>query len=249
MRLDQYLVQNGFYDSRSKAQNAIKNGDILVNGLKPKSSCDVSEKDEIEVVSNSCPYVSRGGLKLLCAIEEFKLDFNDKVVLDIGASTGGFTDCALKHNAKLVYSIDVGSSQLHPTLKTNPKVISYENTNILDFKCDTHFDFIVMDVSFVSIEYLLQGICNFISDDTIFIALIKPQFELDGKRFKNGIVKDYHLWLDAICNVSDALNLKGLSIYKLVKSKIKGGDGNQEFLALIKKGNYKELNFLSIVKE
>jgi 23S rRNA (cytidine1920-2'-O)/16S rRNA (cytidine1409-2'-O)-methyltransferase len=106
-----------------------------------------------------------------------------------------------------------------------------------------------MDVSFVSIEYLLEGICNFISDDTIFIALIKPQFELDGKRFKNGIVKDYHLWLDAISNVSDALNLKGLSIYKLVKSKIKGGDGNQEFLALIKKGNYKELNFLSIVKE
>lgn len=250
MRLDLYLVEKGFYTTRSKAQNAIKNGDVKVsNNPNPKSSDEVSDNDTIEILKDSCPYVSRGGLKLETAIKSFNLDFNGKTVLDIGASTGGFTDCSLKNGAKLVFAVDVGTSQLDDSLKNNPKVKSFENTNILDFKCQEHFDFVVMDVSFVTIEYLLPGIKNFISDDTTFIALIKPQFELEGKRFKNGIVKDYHLWLDAIEKVSNALNQEGLSIYKLVKSQIKGGDGNQEFLALIKKGIYTNLNFLSVVRE
>ena len=249
MRLDLYLVENGYYKTRTKAQAAIKAGDVLVDNKKAKSSDEVTSDNKIEVVSNSCPYVSRGGLKLECAIKEFLLDFKDKTILDIGASTGGFTDCALKFGAKKVVAVDVGTNQLADELRCNDKVEFYENTNILDFKTDTLFDYVVMDVSFVTIEYLLEGINNFIKDNTIFIALIKPQFELSGKRFKNGIVKDYHLWHDAILGVEEALEGYNLSIHKIVKSSIKGSDGNQEFLTLIKRGINKNINFLSVCKE
>ena len=113
MRLDLYLVEKGFYTTRSKAQNAIKNGDVKVsNNPNPKSSDEVSDNDTIEILKDSCPYVSRGGLKLETAIKSFNLDFNGKTVLDIGASTGGFTDCSLKNGAKLVFAVDVGTSQL-----------------------------------------------------------------------------------------------------------------------------------------
>ncbi len=149
MRLDLYLVQNGYYSSREKASDAIKKGIVLVDGkliLKPSFNC---ENVQITITEELLAYVSWGGMKLKRAIDYFQLDFNDKVVLDIGSSTGGFTDCALQHGAKLVYAVDVGTNQLAQSLRCDLRVKVFEQTNIMDFEVEERFDYLVMDVSFV----------------------------------------------------------------------------------------------------
>ena len=131
MRLDLYLTDNGYFESRNKAKAEIEAGNVTVNGkVITKSSFDVGDGDDIKISDDIMPYVSRGGYKLEAAIKSFNLDFKDKVILDIGASTGGFTDCSLQNGAKLVYAVDVGSNQLHEKLKNDKRVISYEKTNI-----------------------------------------------------------------------------------------------------------------------
>ncbi len=247
MRLDLFLVEKGYFKTRSKAKIAIDEKKILVNGKLEKASYNATSQDKIELI-NINPYVSRGGLKLEKAIESFNLDFQDKIILDIGASTGGFTDCALKHGAKLVYAVDVGNMQLDESLKNNKAVISYENTNIKDFNLDKKLDFIVMDVSFVSIEYLLPSIDKFISLDNALITLIKPQFEVGKLYLKNGIVKDKKLHLNVLNNIFEALKEYNLGIYKLIKSPILGGSGNVEFLALIKRGVNLNINLKEVLK-
>lgn len=248
MRLDLYLVENNYFESRNKAKSEIENGNVIVNGKKIlKSSYDVNENDNIEITDDICPFVSRGGYKLDCAIKEFNLDFNGKTVLDIGASTGGFTDCSLKHGAKIVYAVDVGSNQLHESLKVDKRVISMENTNILDAKNIPYTDFIVMDVSFVSIEYLLSGIEKYITDSNSFVCLIKPQFEVGKMNLKGGIVKDRNSYLKVLENVNTALSNYNLGISKLILSPILGGSGNKEFLALIKRNVKTNINFISFL--
>ncbi len=177
MRIDQYLVINKYFTSRTKAKEEIKNGHVYVND-KQILSPNYDYTNGIIKIINQMPYVSRGGLKLEKAINYFNLDFNDKVILDIGASTGGFTDCALKHGARKVYAVDVGTSQLDEGLKNNPKVVSQENTNILDAKINEKVDILVMDVSFVSIKHLLDALLRFLDDDNYLVCLIKPQFEV-----------------------------------------------------------------------
>ena len=155
MRLDLYLVEKGFFKTRNKAQEAIRHQAVSVNHREvSKASMDITDTDMVEVTKEVHPYVSRGGLKLEAAIESFHLNFEGSTVLDIGASTGGFTDCALKHGAEKVYACDVGRNQLDESLRQNPKVCCYEQTNILDFVLPEPVDHIVMDVSFVSIEKL-----------------------------------------------------------------------------------------------
>jgi 23S rRNA (cytidine1920-2'-O)/16S rRNA (cytidine1409-2'-O)-methyltransferase len=250
MRLDLFLVEKGYFKSRNKAHDEIIKGAIKINGKvikKPSFICE--DTDLIEIDDNlTLKYVSRGGLKLEGAINSFKLDFKDKVILDIGSSTGGFVDCALKHGAKLVYAVDVGDNQLDDSLRDDKRIKLFENTNILDTNFDIKFDFVTMDVSFVSIEYLLNGILKYIKDDTTFITLIKPQFELNNMKFKNGIVKDKKLHLKVLNNVSNALLNSGLGIYDLILSPIKGGDGNIEFLALVKKGLGKNIDFDKFIR-
>lgn len=248
MRLDLFLVEKGYFKTRSKAKLALDEGQVLVNGNKEKASYDAKESDKIELI-NVNPYVSRGGLKLEGAINSFRLDFNDKVILDIGASTGGFTDCSLKHGARLVYAVDVGTNQLDESLKNNPKVISYEKTNIKDIKkLDNEIDYLVMDVSFVSIEHLLPSIDHLITDNNALITLIKPQFELGHMNMKNGIVKDKKLHMKVLNNVFEELKLYNLGIYKLIESPILGGSGNKEFLALIKRGINLNINLNTVLK-
>lgn len=247
MRLDLYLVNENYFESRNKAQEEIKNGNIKVDGkviTKPSFELDGGT---IEVI-NSCPYVSRGGYKLEGAIKLFKLNFDDKIVLDIGSSTGGFTDCSLQNGAKLVYSVDVGSNQLHESLRNNPRVKVYENTNIKDFNIGDKVDIIVMDVSFVSIEYLISDIDKFIDDDTLFVTLIKPQFEIGKIHIKNGIVKDKKLYLEVLNNISNELSKYNLGIEKIASSPILGGSGNKEFLALIKRNIKTNINFREFLK-
>ncbi len=249
MRLDLFLVEKGYFKSRNKAHDEIIKGAIKINGKVIKKPSFICEDDDIVEIDSSLTliYVSRGGLKLEGAINSFNLDFNNKIVLDIGSSTGGFVDCALKHNATLVYAVDVGDNQLDESLRDDNRIKLFENTNILDTNFDLDFDFVTMDVSFVSIEYLLNGIVKYIKDNTTFITLIKPQFELNNIKFKNGIVKDKKLHLKVLNNVNTALKSVGLGIYNIIKSPIKGKDGNLEFLALIKKGLGKNIDFEKVL--
>jgi len=249
MRLDLYLVEKKYFESRNKAKNEIENGNVMINDkVITKSSFDVSDNDVIKISDDICPYVSRGGYKLEKAIKEFNLNFNGKLVLDIGSSTGGFTDCSLKNGAKLVYSLDVGTSQLHESLRNDSKVIVLENTNLLDYNPSNHLDVLVMDVSFVSILYLLPKLNELIDDNNYLVALIKPQFEVGKVHIKNGIVKDKNTYLKILTNINEELNKCNLGIEKLTLSPILGGDGNKEFLALIKRNIKTNINFLSFVR-
>lgn len=251
MRLDQYLVEKGIFDSRNKAQAAISDNAIEVNNkIINKPSFNVEDFDIVKVVGQVCPYVSRGGYKLEAAINSFFLDFKDKIVVDIGASTGGFTDCSLQFGAKRVYSVDVGTNQLDSKLLEDDRVISLEQTNILDIDYfPEKIDYLVMDVSFVSIEHLLEGINKHITDDNALVCLIKPQFEVGKKYLKNGIVKDRTMHIKVLENVDLELKKYNLGISKLIASPILGGSGNKEFLALIKRNVKTNINFVSVCKE
>ncbi len=248
MRLDLFLVENNFFSSRNKAKEAIDNGSVMVNSkIIKKSSYDVTFEDKIEIKDNLNPYVSRGGLKLEAAIKSFYLDFKDKTIVDIGASTGGFTDCSLQFGAKKVYAIDVGTNQLSEELLNDSRVISLEQTNIKDIPYfPEKIDFFVMDVSFVSIEYLLPNISKFLTEDNALICLIKPQFEVGKIYMKNGIVKDRTTHIRILENVSLALKEYNLGIEKLMASPILGGSGNKEFLALIKKNVVSRINIIEV---
>lgn len=249
MRLDIYLASNNYFESRNKAKNEIESGNIFVNGIKiTKTSYDVNDNDKITISENICPFVSRGGYKLDHAIKSFNINLNDKVILDIGASTGGFTDCALQNGAKLVYSLDVGTSQLHNKLRNDERVIVLENTNLLDYNPDINFDLLVMDVSFVSIEYLTPKLSELINDNNYLVCLIKPQFEVGKIHLKNGIVKDKNLYLKIFENIELELNKYNLGIEKIGLSPILGGDGNKEFISLIKRNVKNKINYLAFVR-
>ena len=184
MRLDIFISSEMRFCSREKARYYIKNGDVSVNGtVIEKPSYDVSEKDGVEI-RDSIGFVGKGGLKLKKAIESFRLNFFDKTVLDVGASTGGFTDCALQNGAKKVYAVDVGHGQLDPKLASNDRVVNFEGRNILDISPENidKTDIVVSDVSFVSIKKILFHISNFIDEYGQIICLVKPQFEVGKKR-------------------------------------------------------------------
>ena len=204
-RLDQELVYRHLVASRSQAESYIRLGKVKVNDrviTKPgyfvnKSSDVVLEQEE--------QYVSRGGMKLASIVEKFNLNFKDKTVLDVGSSTGGFTDYSLRHGAKKVIAVDVGTEQLHPKLRDNPKVELYEKTDIRDFKLETKPDIVVIDVSFISIREILPHVAQYLTKpDTQVIAMVKPQFET-GSRVKNAgvikndterrkVLKDFEIW-------------------------------------------------------
>ncbi len=249
MRLDVYLVNNNLFESREKASVAIKEGAITVNDkviIKP--SYDVND-EIVKVIEETNHYVSRGGYKLAHAINEFKLDFNNKLILDIGASTGGFTDVSLKNNAKHVYSVDVGSDQLHHSLQNNPKVSSYENTNVLDFYTEEIFDYLVMDVSFVSLKTILPDLLRFLNDSNYLVALIKPQYEIGKMKVKNGIVKDVKLHEKIILDIMEFSTNIGLFVHNIAKSPITGKMGNKEYLVLLSKKESKQtFNIKNLVK-
>lgn len=238
-RLDVYLVKHGFYETRNKAQTAISSKDIKVNGtIIDSSSFKVEENCLIEIISNSLPYVSRGGLKLEKAIKEFKMDFKNKVVLDIGASTGGFTDCSLQNGASRVIALDVGENQLHQSLINNDKVISMEKTNFRNIDIEEfkkyNIDLIVTDVSFISLSYIFENASKIIDKDKTMVALIKPQFETNKKEHnKNGVVNNPKIHFEVIKNVVSYANKYELYLNKLTYSPIKGDkSGNIEYLGL-----------------
>lgn len=225
--------------SREKARYYIKNGDVSVNGtVIEKPSYDVSEKDGVEI-RDSIGFVGKGGLKLKKAIESFRLNFFDKTVLDVGASTGGFTDCALQNGAKKVYAVDVGHGQLDPKLASNDRVVNFEGRNILDISPENidKTDIVVSDVSFVSIKKILFHISNFIDEYGQIICLVKPQFEVRKKRLKNGVVSDAKTHVEVVSDILDYAESLGLTVSGLDFSPIKGGEGNIEFLLYLTKNS------------
>lgn len=248
MRIDVYLCEHGYFKTRSKATLAIKAKAVYVNDkLVTKAGFMVNDGDKITIAKETDKYVSRGGYKLEAAIMAFNLDFTNKIVLDIGASTGGFTDCALKHNASFVYSVDVGSDQLDESLKNNPKVNNMEKTNILNTNIADKIDFIVMDVSFVQIKNMIPALLKYATSNNQMIILIKPQFEVGKIYLKNGIVKDSKMHLSVLENVDKILRENGIYIQKCIPSPILGGSGNKEYLAYCSLNISSSLNFKEIV--
>ena len=238
-RADILLVKSGVFPSRQKAIEAIKLGQVFANGkLLTKPSEKVEEKVEFKTTGEVLKYVSRGGFKLEKMITEFGLDLQNKTILDMGSSTGGFTDCALKHGAKKVFAVDVGSGQLADLLKADPRVVSMENTDIRTLSKDIfdECDYVVGDLSFISIIKVLDAIKDKTSAQKLAL-LIKPQFECGAeisKKYK-GVIRDYNL-SKKICNqTQEKIMALGFKILATADSPIKGGDGNTEFITLISK--------------
>jgi 23S rRNA (cytidine1920-2'-O)/16S rRNA (cytidine1409-2'-O)-methyltransferase len=242
-RIDQLLVQCGLADTRSKAQALIMAGLVLVNEQRVnKPSQTVPADARIRIKGDDDPasrYVGRGGLKLAAALREFSLTVNGLRCLDVGASTGGFTDCLLQHGAGSVVALDVGHNQIDWRLRTDARVEIREGVNARYLTPDdfpSQFDLIVMDVSFISATKVMPAIIPLLKNDGRLITLIKPQFEVGrGEVGKGGIVRDPQQHARVIEEVNAAAKELGLEVRNLIESPIHGADGNVEFLALYEK--------------
>lgn len=240
MRLDKYLCEKGFYPSRTKAVDGIMLAEVTVNGkVVQKSSYEITENDIVKILIVQEKFVSNGGYKLDKARIDFSLDFNDKVFIDIGASTGGFTDCLLKNGAKKVYCVDVGEDLLDVSIKNDDRVVVMDRTNAKDLKKGDFYDVdsIVMDCSFISARQILGTISNLLLPKKEAIILIKPQFEMDErKKFKNGIIKDKKLHFLACKNVIDFAKKVDLFAIDITTAPIKEGKNVEFLLRLVKNG-------------
>ena len=237
MRLDKYLVENEYFENLEIAKRQIMVGNIIINEQKIDKPGEVISLDKIKSIrikEKDIPYVSRGGLKLEKAINVFDLDFKDKIVLDIGASTGGFTDCSLQNGAKFVYAIDVGTNQLDWKLRNDSRVKSIENKHINDLEkkdLQDDIDIIVMDISFISIKKVLYKIKELLKDNGFAIFLIKPQFEAERNEINKGIVDSLNVHKRVINEVIEEAKINQLFLENLTVSPIKGTKGNIEYLA------------------
>ncbi len=231
MRLDKYLVDEGYYESRNRANEAIKTGLVLVDKKMAKASTKVDESTLIEV-KDSKFYVSRAARKLENFLDEHSVDMRDKCALDIGSSTGGFAQIVVENGVSTLDCVDVGSNQLHISLRQNDKIYLHENTDIRNFQSDKSFEIITCDVSFISILQIIDDIDRLAKDGTDIVILYKPQFEVgkDTKRDSRGVVQD----LDTIARrkeefEAEAKRLGFKEIYQAL-SKVQGKEGNQEYL-------------------
>lgn len=235
MRLDSYLVEHSFVETRNKAQEMIKKEFIFVNDkVITKSSFKIKDEDSIKIKEHKS-YVSRAAFKLLYFLDELNLDLKGSVALDIGSSTGGFTQVLLENGVAEVSSVDVGRDQLHHTLKNDKRVFSYENCDIRTFNVNKNFDIVVSDVSFISLHKILDDV-NRLATKNI-ILLFKPQFEVgrEVKRDKKGVVLDKKSIDEAMVNFEKATNLLNWHLVLKTPSKLSGKDGNLEYCYFFKK--------------
>ena len=237
MRLDKYLCENNYFTSRNKAVYSIENGLVLVNDkVQKKVSFDVKDTDQITILGEM-EYVSRGGFKLKEALTKFEINLENKKCLDIGISTGGFTDCMLKNNASQVIGIDTGTNQVHESILNNKNVTVYENTSFLDLDKDffkEKIDFISIDVSFISLKKIMAHLNNLFEGVEI-VALLKPQFEVGKVYMKNGVVKSSKVHKEVLDDTILFLKDLNFKILGVIESPILGGSGNKEFLLYIRR--------------
>ena len=232
-RLDVELVRRGLVQSRSQAENYIKLGDVYVNKkVVQKAGTPVSETDVLELKSVG-QYVSRAGLKLASVAEKLHVDFRDMAVLDVGSSTGGFTDYALQHGAEKVFAVDVGTDQLHPSLRSDPRIELHEKTDIRDFVPSESIDIVVVDVSFISLREILPHVARIVPASAQIVAMLKPQFEAGRGQTNKGVIKnnavrrrilaDFELWAERYFVVADKRD-----------SEVAGQKGNVERFYLLR---------------
>lgn len=242
MRLDSYLHANGFFQSREKARKAVQEGAVEVNSkVITKPSFEVEEGVPISIIKETNPYVGRGGLKLQGAIEAFGLDLKGLRALDVGASTGGFTDCMLQYGASFVCACDVGKDQLDPSLRNRSDVLSLEETDIRDlaakpeaYGVTAQFQFASMDVSFISVTKVLPFVKMLLAPGAKFVCLVKPQFEVGTKKVgKKGVIRDPKVHKKVCDGVKEFTLSCGYAVIDCIPSPITGGDGNKEFLMLL----------------
>ena len=235
VRLDRLLVMRGLADSREKGQALILAGQVLVNGQKvDKAGEQVSEDSDIRILGEQMPYVSRGGLKLEAALKEFRINVDGLTALDIGASTGGFTDCLLQHGAAKAYAVDVGYGQMAWKLRQDPRVVVIERVNVRDMAQELipdKVDIVVIDVSFISLEKVIPSVVRFLKPFAALVALIKPQFEAGREQVgKGGIVRDETAREGAKQRIAAFVAEQGFNVKGAIPSPITGQDGNVEFL-------------------
>ena len=241
-RLDILVYEKGFAESREKAKAIIMSGLVYVENQKAdKCGTSYDENVNIEVRGNTLRYVSRGGLKLEKAIKHFNLDLQDKTTTDIGASTGGFTDCMLQNGAKKVYSIDVGYGQLAWKLRNDERVVNLERTNmrkVTDEQVPDKIDFFSVDVSFISLKLILPVARKLMADNAQAVCLIKPQFEAGREKVgKKGVVRDPNVHIEVVQNIYDFCLQNGFDVLNLDFSPIKGPEGNIEYLIHLQKSD------------
>ncbi|HHV96659.1 MAG TPA: TlyA family RNA methyltransferase [Clostridiaceae bacterium] len=256
VRLDVLLVEKGLFQSREKARASIMAGVVYVNGIREDKPGARFERDvEISVKRDINPYVSRGGLKLEKALDTFNIDLRGKKAIDVGASTGGFTDCMLKRGVEKVIAIDVGYGQLAWELRNDERVICMERTNIRYVKPeDVQFiaDFAVIDVSFISLKKVLPAVINLIGAEGEIVSLIKPQFEAGREKVgKGGVVREKETHIEVIEEIVDTVIELGLFIKGLTYSPIKGPEGNIEYLLYSSKKTliFDRNEFSKLIKE
>ena len=241
-RLDVAVFERGLTDSRAKAGALIMAGQVFVNGQKAlKSGQNVKEDDQIEVRGEKMPFVSRGGYKLDKAVKAFDLSLQDKICMDIGASTGGFTDCMLQNGAAKVFSVDVGYGQLAWKLRTDERVVNMERTNFRYLTIDdigTKLDFASVDVSFISLKIILPVLFELLNDGGEAVCLIKPQFEAGREKVgKNGVVRDPATHREVLHNAMGYAAANGFKVCGLDFSPVKGPEGNIEYLMFVQKSD------------
>ena len=234
-RLDQALVSRGLVTTRSQGESYVKLGKVTVNGrVETKAGTMVSDEAAVKLTATE-QYVSRAGLKLASVAQVLKLDFRAKTVLDVGSSTGGFTDYALQHGATKVLAVEVGTNQLHPSLQGDPRIELHEKTDIRNFKTSDTIDIVVADVSFVSLRELLPSIAQLVTPATQLALMVKPQFEAGASNLKHkGVIKNDKIRRQILKDFEDWALLK-FSIQDKADSEVAGAKGNRERFYLLKK--------------
>jgi len=239
-RLDVLLVERGLAESRQKAQAMILAGEVVIAGEKAsKAGLQVEETTPVEVHSRLQKYVSRGGFKLEGALEDFHVSAQNRICLDVGSSTGGFTDCLLQHGAARVYAVDVNTDQLAWKLREDPRIVKIKRNarELTPADLPGTADLVAIDVSFISVGKVLPAAASCASEEADLVVLVKPQFELDRDDVgKGGIVRETVLHEKAIARVSDAAKALGLTILAAAPSRLPGAEGNQEYFLHARKG-------------
>ena len=247
-RLDVLLTERGLQESRQRAQAVIMSGEVFVNGQRvDKPGTAVAEDAQIEIRGGTLAYVSRGGLKLEKAMAAFPIDLNGAVCADIGASTGGFTDCMLQNGAEKVYAVDVGYGQLAWKLRSDPRVVCLERTNaryLTHEQVPDALDFASVDVSFISLKLILPPLNGLLKDGGHAACLVKPQFEAGREKVgKKGVVRDPDVHLEVLEHFLDHAKESGFTVLGLTYSPIRGPEGNIEYLGYLEKGPWQERTF------